>query len=279
MRTKAESIIKISILLLVIAIIAGCNQTKPISSGKDCKSNQDCGGDYCSENFRKLVRQSCVGGHCVEEVTECEDSDICVQDSTGVECKPKDFDVKRNLPCTENSKNTFLDFQGLNRYNPADHICMDDCPAGFNCNADCICECPPPIFTSNYFDPPVITHDFDPLYAQYQADRGSLLDIPGTVTITAYDHVFGNVSFYIPFPEVQLILVPNPDNEYIEQYGAYCVNDYYEGERALDIDLDWYDRPEQTCIWGGKEGFEGVLTVCPEDLVRWFDAYHFGQQE
>jgi hypothetical protein len=256
-----------------VVLIAGCTPGKGILPGKKSDIDLDCGGDYCSENFSKIVRSTYVDGKCVEEVTECDQSEICVADSTGVECEVREL---AKLSCSENSKNTYLDPLGKNIFDKAFHICGDDCPVGFDCNAQCICECPAPVFINTYFTPIQPDLDFDTLYDQWEADRGNLLDIVGTINISAYDHIRDGVSYYLPFPEVQLELIPNPDNEYIHKEGweAYCVNDYYDGEEALDIQLQLLMKPkDQTCDWGGTTGFEGVLTVCPEDLVDWFDTY------
>jgi hypothetical protein len=270
MRPKTTPIFRISVLLAAVILIAGCTPGKGFLTGKKSDIDLNCPGDYCSENFRKVVRVTNVDGKCVEEVTECDSSEICVADSTGVECEPKIID----LPCSQNSKNVYLDPLDKNSYDPAIHICQDDCPAGFTCNAECICECPEPVFTDPYLTPIQPDLDFDSLYNSWKANRADLLDIKGTINISGYRHVRDGVEYYIPFPEVQLLLVPNPNNDYIEQFGGWCVNDYYEGDEALEIELlAWLERPEQACIWGGRASFEGILTVCPEHLVDWFDAY------
>lgn len=273
MRTKTTSTIIISVLFAAVFLFAGCFPISGPRTGKKSDIDLDCGGDYCSENFSKIVRSTYVDGKCVEEVTDCDHSEICVADSTGVECEVREL---AQLSCSENSKNTYLDPQGKNIFDTAFHICGDDCPVGFDCNDQCICECPDPDFTNNYFTPIQPSLDFDTLFDQYKADRASILETVGTINISAYDNVRDGVSYYIPFPEVQLILIPNPDNEYIHQEGweAYCVNDYYDGDKALDINPNWLTKQKnETCFWGGKEGFEGVLSVCPEHLIDWFDEY------
>jgi len=319
MRTKTESIIKVSLILAVVVLIAGC-----VPTGKKCDLDSDCGQGYCSDNQQKVINPTCVGGRCEDVSVECDESEICVADSLGVRCVSKDPDSgKARMSCSENS-DTFT-ILGINLYNPAIFVCgedcpadsycsdscycekkeeiscsgntddsdlfgtnlfdqkfnrcADDCPGGFDCNAQCICDerprppCPDPVFTSNYFGgAPLVDYDFDTLLDMWLDDPGSLLDLGDTINITAYEHERGGVFYFIPFPEVQLERIPNPNNDYIEQYGAYCVNDYYEGPEALDVDLIWLTRPEKTCIWGGAESFEGVLTVCPEHIIDWFNA-------
>jgi hypothetical protein len=184
---------------------------------------------------------------------------------------------KVEISCFGNSDDAEL--RGENIFDQRTEMCGDDCPGGHDCNTQCICEerprppCPDPVFTSNYFgDAPQVDYDVDTLLEMWLDDPGSLLDLGDTINITAYEHERGGAFYHIPFPEVQLSHIPNPNNEYIEQYGAYCVNDYYDGDEALDVNLKWLKRPEKTCIWGGVETFEGVLTVCPEFIIDWFNA-------
>lgn len=184
---------------------------------------------------------------------------------------------KVEISCSGNTDDAILN--GENIFDQRIEMCADDCPGGHDCNTQCICEerprppCPDPEFESNYFGEIPVDYDFETLANLWLDDSRNLLDLEPTINITAYVHKRGGTFYYIPFPEVQLELIPNPDNEYILQYGAYCVNDYYDGAEALDINLEWLDRPEETCIWGGTEGFEGVLTVCPEDVIDWFYTY------
>jgi len=184
---------------------------------------------------------------------------------------------KVEISCSGNTDDTILN--GENIFDQRIEMCADDCPGGYDCNAQCVCEerprnpCPDPVFTTNYFrNAPPVDYDFVTLADMWLDDPGSLLDLGDTINITAYEHVdYSNgVSYFIPFPEVQLTRIPNTEN--LAQYGAYCVNDYYEGPVSLDINLNWLSRPEVACIWGGAEGFEGVLTVCPEDVINWFNA-------
>jgi hypothetical protein len=200
--------------------------------------------------------------------------DDCPEDSF---CSDSCFcEEKEEISCSRNTDD--FNSSGTNQFDQRTKRCADDCPGGFDCNAQCICEerprgpCPEPVFTTNYFGgAPPVDFDFETLYDMWLDDPGSLLDLGDTITITAYEHYRDGGFYYIPFPEMQLTLIPNPDNEYIEQYGAWCVNDYYEGEKALDINLKWLTRPEETCIWGGREPDEGVLTVCPEHIIDWFN--------
>lgn len=274
MRTKTTSIIIVSVLLAGVFLIAGCIPIAGPKTPKKSDVDLDCGGDYCSENFSKVVRVNNVDGKCVEEVTECEKHEICVADSTGVECEIREL---AKLPCSENSKNTFLDPDGDNEFDPDFYICSDDCPVGFNCNNQCICECPEPVWTDPYWNAIQPDEDFDYFLNEWRTNREGLLDtqnIQGTINISGYRHERDGVTHYIPFYEMQLQLVENPDNEYIPQFGAWCVNDYYEAGLAMNLEHKWLNRPKQTCIWGGRPSFEGVLTLCPEDLVSWFDAYY-----
>ena len=315
MRIKTQAIIKVTLLLLVVLLLAGC-------SGKKCEIDSDCGVASCSENQRKALNQTCVKGRCEITTTECDDSEVCVADSLGVRCETADPDTgKARMSCSDNS-DTFS-IMSLNAYNPTIYICRDDCaadsyctndcyceekaeiscswnsddaesrgenyfdqrteicaddcPGGYDCNAQCVCEerprppCPDPVFTTNYFrEAPPVDYDYETLADLWFDDPGSLLDLGDTINITAYEHkdYSVGVSYFIPFPEVQLTRIPN--TEQLKQYDALCVNDYYEGPEALDINLNWLSRPEVACIWGGAEGFEGVLTVCPEDIMEWF---------
>jgi hypothetical protein len=156
-------------------------------------------------------------------------------------------------------------------------MCSNDCPFGYDCGIDCLCEehdCPDPVFTDNYFDPPPIDMHLPDILDMWLEDPESLYSWVGdTINIPGYLHERDGYFHFIPFPEEQLTLVPNPKNEYIPQYGAWCVNDYYEGEEALTIEYIWLARPEETCIWGGTAGFEGVITVCTELLIDWLEAY------
>lgn len=273
MKTKTEPTIKVPAIIAAVVLLVGCTSIIGAPALNECELDSDCGQAYCSENFRKLVSSTCVEGKCVEDVTECDESEICVQDSRGVRCEEKE-PPKQTLSCCDNSKTTFL--SGQNPFHPTDHICGDDCPVGFNCNDQCICECPDPVFTDNYWgNAPQVDLDFDTLHDQWKNDPEGLLGIVGLINIPAYVHVRDGATHFIPFPEVQLTLVPNPDNEYITKEGweAYCVNDYYDGEKALDIDLELLTRQNETCYWGGTVGFEGVLSVCPEDLINWLRGY------
>jgi hypothetical protein len=169
---------------------------------------------------------------------------------------------------------------GINPFNQRTNICTDDCPGVFNCNNQCLCEqrprdqCPDPVFTNNYFDPPPVEFELEEIYAALFPDPFQLLYLE-EIHIPAYEHHRDGNIYYIPFPEYQLVLVLNPFNELIHEEGweGYCVNDYYDGEGAMDIENVWLARPIQGCVWGGTEGFEGVLTVCPEDLIDWFTAF------
>ncbi len=333
MKTKTETIIKVSLIIAGLVLIVGCSTIEGIPTGKKCELDSDCGQAYCSDNQQKIVSPTCVEGRCEDISTECNESEICIADSLGVRCVSKDTDSgKGRMSCSENSDSfTIL---GINPYNPAIYVCgadcpadsycsdscfcekkeelscsgntddldlfgtnlfdqktnrcADDCPGGFDCNDQCICEerprppCPDPVFTSNYFgDTTPVDYDFATLLDMWLDDPGSLLDLGDTIDIPAYEHYrrqgggwpgeWEAAPYYIPFPEVQLELIPNPNNDYIEQYEAWCVNDYYEGVEALDINYKWLTRPEQTCIWGGRS--EGVLTVCTDILIDWFFAY------
>jgi len=356
MWSKTKPLIKAALLIAVVLLIAGCR-------GKKCEIGSDCGGDHCSENFRKSVSRTCVDGRCETTTTECDDTEICVQDSRGASCYPKDPDTSKPLiscgnntinpnvlafnptdficsddcpadsfcnnsciceakalkGCLNNTENT--EAAGVNVFEsqtemcaddcPADYYCDDtcsceekeeiscientddtntfgenifsnttercatDCPIGFSCDSQCICkeyQCPEPVFTSNYMGNAPFAFDFDLISSLWFSDPRSVLELGDLVHITAYEHERDGVFYHIPFPEVQLTLVPNPDNEYIPQYGAFCVNDYYEGIEALTIDNFWITRPEETCIWGGPV-FDGVLTVCPEILFDWLKEY------
>lgn len=313
MRIKTQAIIKVTLLLLVVLLIAGC-------SGEKCDIDSDCGQDSCSENQRKALNQTCVDGRCETTTTECDDSEVCVADSLGVRCETVDPDTgKARMSCSDNT-DTFS-IMGLNAYNPTIYICGDDCAAdsyctgdcyceekvelwctmntdtsnlsgtnpfdqrknicaddcwgGYDCNDQCICEerprppCPDPVLNTYYLrDAPPVDFDYDTLYEMWFDDPGSLFELGDTINIPAYLHERDGDFYMIPFPEEQLIRVPN--TEYLLQYGAYCVNDYYDGAKALDINLQWFIKPERTCYWGGAEAFEGVLTVCPEDIMDWF---------
>lgn len=330
MRTYTKPIIKVSLALALVVLLAGCIPNNGIPVGKKCDLDTDCGQGYCSNNQQKVNSPTCVNGKCENVSTECNESEICVADSLGVRCVPKDPDTnKPKLSCSENSDS--ISILGINPFDSGFYVCSDDCPAdsycggdcycekkeeiscsgntddsdlfgtnlfdqktnrcandcpgGFDCNAQCICEerprppCPDPVYTTNYFGgAPTVDYDFDTLLDMWLDDPGILLELGDTINIPAYEHYRKKGEawegpYFIPFPEVQLTLIPNPNNDYIEQYGAWCVNDYYEGDEALDIDYIWLTRPEQTCIWGGTEGSEGVLTVCPEDIIDWFNEY------
>jgi len=344
-------------LIAVMVLLAGC-------SGKKCKIDSDCGGDYCSNNLQNSVSLSCVEGICKKSTSECSDSEICVASSTGAECLPKDPDsgkpliscgnntinpivltfnptdlicsddcsadsfcnnsciceAKALVGCLNNTENT--EAAGVNVFEsrtqmcaddcPGDYYCDDtcsceekeeiscnqnttdtntfgenifndkiercaiDCPIGFRCNSQCICDeydCPEPVFTSTYMGDGPFPFDFDFFSSLWFSDPSSILDLGDFVDITAYAHERDGIFHYLPFPEVQLTLVPNPNNDYIPQYGAFCVNDYYEGDEALTIDHFWLTRPEETCIWGPTIGYEGVLTVCTELLYDWLKEY------
>jgi len=267
---NTKPIIKVSVLIAVVVLITGC-------AGNECEIAADCGQAYCIENFRKLVSPTCANGKCIEDVTECDESDICVQDSKGVRCEdkiPPTPTPKPVLSCGDNSISSFI--SGQNPFRLANHICGDDCQIGFTCNDQCVCECPDPVFTNAYFGgAPDVDIDFDTLRDQWKNDPEGLLGIVGLVNVPAYIHIRDGVEHIIPFPDVQLIRVLNPDNEYIskEDWDAYCVNDYFEGEKALTFDLELLKKPKETCDWGPTEGFEGVLTLCPEDLVTWLRGY------
>jgi hypothetical protein len=183
---------------------------------------------------------------------------------------------KVEVSCSENTAET-VSF-GQNYFDVVSEICADDCPDGMLCDNTCYCEeyYFPPKFTSSYFNPPEVTHDFYELLNMWLDDPANFYsELGNSITITAYEHTRDGSFHYIPFPEIQLVLVPNPDNDLIieEGWDSYCVNDYYDGEEALDIDFELLKRRNETCYWGGKEGFEGVLTVCREDLISWFETY------
>ncbi len=103
----------------------------------------------------------------------------------------------------------------------------------------------------------------------------SLLELGDEVDIYAIEYEIDGVWNLIPFPDAQLTLVPNPDNEYIHEEGwqGYCVNDYYEGGMALDINSQWLTEPVRTCSWGPATK-KGILTICPEILIDWFKTYN-----
>lgn len=372
MRTQIKPIIKVALIIAGLVLIAGCAPLKGILPGKKCGQDSDCGGAYCSENQRKAVSPTCVEGRCEATTTECDESEICVADSLGTGCLPKDPDTNKPImSCTINS--TSLNTLGIDAFNPAIYMCGDDCPEDSYCTNGCFCEkkekiscsentadtdamggnlftditfmcaddCPEnhycddscycyekeevscnentveteafgenifdvvqemcgddcpggslcnnqclceefyydPIFTNNYFQlqPIEVTHDFYDLLNMWLDDPDNFnTKLGNEIIITAYEHSRDGNIHHIPFPEVQLVLVKNPDNEYItkEGWNAWCVNDYYDGEEALDIDLNLLTRQDkQTCYWGGKEGFEGVLTVCREHIIYWFEAY------
>jgi len=316
MRTKNKPILKILGILAGMALLVGCSPF----FGKKCEIDGDCGGDFCSENSRKTISSTCVDGRCQDISTECAETEICVADSRGVRCLPKDpitnkailscgnnttmpgfipFNpagyvcgddcpadqycnpdcicvLREKRSCSDNTDN--VEVFGINIFDPTTEMCKDDCPFGFDCINDCVCEeydCPDPVFTTNYWgDAPPVDASFDDLMDLWLEEM--LFDhIGNMVNITAFDHVRDGENYIIPFPEVQLSLVPNPDNKLITEpgWGGYCVNDYYDGDEAMDIDYEWLSRPIQSCVWGGTTGFEGVLTVCTEILIDWFEAY------
>ncbi len=274
MRTKTKPEFAFLAIIAAVVLFAGCKGFIP---GNQCEVDADCLNPYCGENFTEIINQTCLDGKCVVDVTECEPYEVCVADSRGVRCEPKKTPTPTPLPdlsCCDNSKTAFI--SGQNPYRPANHICVDDCQAGFTCNDQCICECPDPVFTDFYMgNAPDVDFDFDTLLDEWQKDPEGLLSIKGLINIPAYVHMRDGDAHYIPFPMVQLTLVENPNNEYIikEGWDAYCVNDYYDGEKALDIDLALLTRRDETCYWGGTIGFEGVLTLCPEDLAHWLRGY------
>jgi hypothetical protein len=324
MGTNRGTILRIAITLVVVSLLTACDGFLP---GKKCAQNGDCGQPYCSENFTQIVSPTCVEGRCQDIVTECSAAEICVADSRGVQCLPKDPDTgkpiiscstvtttlntlginpfdptifmcsddcpvdsfcnadclceeREEVFCGENTLDT-EDFGGLNPFNAKTEMCTDDCPAGFYCDVFCICEehvCPDPVFTDNYFDPPLITTNFDDFMDYWLKDPETLfddLDVGDIVHISGYLHVRNGDSYLIPFPEAQLTLIPNPDNELISEEGwsSYCVNDYYDGDEALDLNYQWLDRPVQGCVWGGTAGSEGVISVCRDTLFDWFEYY------
>jgi hypothetical protein len=133
MRTKTESVSIIMVIISAVVLIAGC---KGIPSGEKCQLDADCGGDYCSEDFRKAVSPACVEGKCQGITTACDETEICVADSRGVRCLPKDPNTnKAILSCSSNTINP-----SLNPFNPAGYVCKDDCAADSFCNESCICE-------------------------------------------------------------------------------------------------------------------------------------------
>lgn len=313
MRARAGCSLILPILSIGLVLMAGCKTVQ------QCDTNGDCGGVNCSENREMIVSSTCVDGKCIQETTECETSEICVQDSRGALCLPKDPDtnnpiiscssntinpmvlslnpanficaddcpadsfcnnscvceLKSDISCVLNTANT--DAAGVNVFDATIEMCGDDCPSGSACSGQCLCEeydCPEPIFTDNYFDPPEPI-PFDTLFENWLLGPEHLydgLEEADTISITGYRHVYGDAIFLIPFPEIQLELKQNPNNDPIHKDGweGYCANDYYEGDEALDINYQWLDRPIQTCSWGGTVSYEGVITVCREILSDWF---------
>lgn len=135
MSTKTVTIIKVSLILAVMVLIAGCTV---IPTGNKCDVDSDCGGNYCSDNLQKVVSSTCVGGRCEDVSTECKQSEICVADSSGVRCFPKDPDT--NLPIMSCSLNTTTLKVGIDAFNPAIFMCGADCPEDSYCEDSCYCE-------------------------------------------------------------------------------------------------------------------------------------------
>jgi hypothetical protein len=184
---------------------------------------------------------------------------------------------KQEISCSENTEDA--EQRGTNLFSDVMFRCGDDCPIRYGCNDACICEeiiCPEPIWTDNYFHPPAIDGDFEELMEIALQDPWIFFDYFGdSMDVSGYFHTRDGEIYFIPFYEVQLTLRPNPKNEYITKDGweAWCVNDFYEGEEALDIDLNWLDKPIETCEWGGRESYEGVITVCTEIMIEWFEYF------
>jgi len=180
---------------------------------------------------------------------------------------------KAEISCSWNSDDA--ESRGENYFDQRTEMCGDDCPGGYDCNPQCICEerprppCPEPVLNTYYLrDAPPVDFDFDTISEVMFDDPGLLLDFGATINIPAYLHERDGVFYMIPFPEEQLTRVPFAG--YVLQFGAYCVDDWYEGAKALDINLRWFIEPKRTCYWGPVESFEGVLTVCPETVIDWY---------
>lgn len=310
---KTKPFIKAALLIAVVLLIAGCTGQKcegDSDCGQGyCSDDQrtmispTCVDGNCSNISTECSEtEICVAGElgasCLpmdpdtsKAIISCSNPKInpyvpdfdqtvfvCFDDCPGdYFCTDSCYCEKKvEISCIENTD--YNETEGENIFDRKTEMCGDDCPGGYDCNAECICEerprppCPEPEFEVNSpNEAPHIDYDVKTLTSLWLDDPGNLLELEPTIRITAYAHYRNGVWHYLPFPEVQLELIPN--NEYLEQYGAYCVNDYYDGIEALDIQREWLKKPEETCIWGGTEGFEGVLTVCPEYIMDWMLTY------
>lgn len=269
---------KILIFLCVCAlaiIVSACEMPKQPQA---CVEDKECGQTYCGQNNVKIAN-SCVDGFCQEEKTNCvEEGKLCLQDSSGVRCvfEPED---KPKMSCSDNTRN--IRVLPTNPFNWRLFDCSDDCPQGYTCNTDtCLCEgapfsCEKPFFAHNWdTDGQAIINAFfdvkswDDIHTftdQEFEELGSYVAIPAFNYYVDRDVRAAN--YYMPFPEEQWDLFP------ADEKGYPCANEYYAGAKGLDIEGRWIDQTQIGCGWGGPTAFGGIMVVCTEDLIEWFDEY------
>jgi len=279
----------------MILFISGCTNAPTTGT---CTTDVDCGEPRCEDNLKTLITPTCSDGICGSTTTKCGEYEICVQNSTGASCMVKEESPLPWMSCGDNSN--AIKGTGINPFSVMDFQCKDDCPVDTTCDTKtCLCEenqqppqpppnnCPTPKFTNKYFDPPAVDYDFDAISDMYldemssdsirELDEGFLA--PTTINIPAYEHMRGEEVHYLPFPTEQLKIqtIEGPvvwvaDDPNIQPGG--CANDYFVGDKAVDINLNVLEYPTgeyDYCSWGGADSFMGVLTICPDDLADWLD--------
>jgi len=275
---KSALIAMVSSLLL---LGAGCSLFG--NSSLKCKTDTDCAPDICAG--QTIVTNACQENTCVTTTTQCEGDQICVQDGSEIQCEvplKATPDAKPSISCSSNSDQ--MKVTGHNAFNPSTYTCATDCPEGFICKlGTCTCEeeakkkvkCEEPIFINNwdtaslplFYEVPPVT--FDEL-AEIAAGTEHDFKMSDDVQIEALAYIESN----IPFPNTQFTVEPADDPFVVR--GTYCANRHYEGPLGLDIEANWLFRdpnPDNVCGWGNPDSFDGVLVVCLQDLLEWYESY------
>jgi len=212
-----------------------------------------------------------------EQNADCERGEICVKDSRGARCE---LPAPQQFACASNTVQTQL--TSTNAFDPSVASCADDCAPNQVCNAlTCVCEstlCNPPQYIRLSNQPMVqdAKAQYDEVTLQdlenmSSDDRTAFSRQKGDVLISSFEYYLNrNVTsdrYDVPYPRDQFTLEPaSPD-------GVPCANEHFDAKSAVEVDGASLNGPTIDCGWGSPDVFEGLLIICPAQLLDWFDAY------
>lgn len=149
-------------------------------------------------------------------------------------------------------------------------------PASVNLKTKADFECTEnelPEFEEHMGDPPATNYDYD--YDDLVGKSlDELKDLGKELRIYGLDPVHEFGEYYYPFPFTQFDVDTKTYYEHnLGPDGSLCGSIHFDGEKALDIDLNWSTFGNKVCGWGYEYNQVGAIIATPKQVFDWFEAY------